>query len=92
MLKILSRTRRLLTVALAATLMTSGAMAQKTQLLVYSALEADQVKSYKEAFEKTNPNVEINWVRDSTGVITAKLLYTPWATSSLSSIFNCWLF
>jgi aryl-alcohol dehydrogenase-like predicted oxidoreductase len=38
MLKILSRTRRLLTVALAATLMTSGAMAQKTQLLVYSAL------------------------------------------------------
>jgi iron(III) transport system substrate-binding protein len=74
MLKTLSRTRRLLTVALAATLMTSGAMAQKTQLLVYSALEADQVKSYKEAFEKTNPNVEINWVRDSTGVITAKLL------------------
>ena len=70
----ISRARRTLSIALAATFLAGGAMAQKAQLLVYSALEADQVKSYKEAFEKTNPNVEISWVRDSTGVITAKLL------------------
>ncbi len=45
-----------------------------TVLNVYSALEADQVKEYKEAFEKANPDIEINWVRESTGVITARLL------------------
>lgn len=48
--------------------------AQKTQLLVYTALETDQIKAYEDAFTKANPNIEIKWVRDSTGVITAKLL------------------
>ncbi|QEL54857.1 putative 2-aminoethylphosphonate ABC transporter substrate-binding protein [Chromobacterium paludis] len=46
----------------------------KTVLTVYTALEADQVKDYQEAFQKVNPDIEIRWVRDSTGVITAKLL------------------
>ena len=50
------------------------ASAQKTQLLVYTALETDQIKAYQEAFNLVEPNVEIKWVRDSTGVITAKLL------------------
>ena len=50
------------------------AAAQKTQLLVYTALETDQLKAYQEAFNKVEPNIEIKWVRDSTGVITAKLL------------------
>jgi iron(III) transport system substrate-binding protein len=48
--------------------------AQKTQLLVYTALETDQLKAYQEGFNKSNPDIEIKWVRDSTGVITAKLL------------------
>jgi iron(III) transport system substrate-binding protein len=43
-------------------------------LLVYTALEADQLKAYKTAFEKAHPDIEIRWVRDSTGIITAKLL------------------
>ena len=61
--------------ALAAALMLAGsAFAQKTQLLVYTALETDQLKAYQEAFNKVEPNIEIKWVRDSTGVITAKLL------------------
>jgi iron(III) transport system substrate-binding protein len=51
-----------------------GASAQKTQLTVYTALETDQLKAYQAAFEKANPNIEITWVRDSTGIITAKLL------------------
>jgi iron(III) transport system substrate-binding protein len=51
-----------------------GASAQKTQLTVYTALETDQLKAYQAGFEKANPNIEIVWVRDSTGVITAKLL------------------
>jgi len=52
----------------------TGALAQKTQLLVYTALETDQIKAYQEGFNKTYPDIEIKWVRDSTGVITAKLL------------------
>lgn len=53
---------------------TSAVFAQKTQLLVYTALETDQLKAYQEGFNKSNPDIEIKWVRDSTGVITAKLL------------------
>ncbi|WP_457282057.1 putative 2-aminoethylphosphonate ABC transporter substrate-binding protein [Polaromonas sp. P5_D5] len=52
----------------------TGAFAQKTQLLVYTALETDQIKAYQEGFNKVYPDIEIKWVRDSTGVITAKLL------------------
>src|SRR5262245_47392803 len=51
-----------------------GVAAQKTQLTVYTALETDQIKAYQTAFEKANPTIEIVWVRDSTGVVTAKLL------------------
>ena len=55
-------------------LLTATAWAQKTQLLVYTALETDQLKAYQEAFNRVHPDIEIKWVRDSTGVITAKLL------------------
>ena len=48
------------------------ALAQKTELLVYTALETDQIKAYEEAFYKAVPDINIKWVRDSTGVITAK--------------------
>jgi iron(III) transport system substrate-binding protein len=51
-----------------------SAWAQKTELLVYTALETDQLKAYTESFQKTNPNIDLKFVRDSTGVITAKLL------------------
>ena len=53
---------------------TAAAFAQKTQLTVYTALETDQLKAYEAGFVKDNPSIEIKWVRDSTGVITAKLL------------------
>src|SRR5689334_14060112 len=46
----------------------------KTRLTVYTALENDQLQPYKQAFEADNPDVEIVWQRDSTGVITAKFL------------------
>lgn len=46
----------------------------KTDLLVYTAVEADELAKFKGAFEKANPDIEIKWVRDSTGIITAKLL------------------
>lgn len=50
------------------------ALAQKTKLTVYTALENDQLGPYKQAFEAANNDVEIAWVRDSTGVVTARLL------------------
>src|SRR5881398_2335530 len=53
---------------------TGSVAAQKTDLLVYTALETDQIKAYEDAFYKAYPDVAIKWVRDSTGVITAKLL------------------
>jgi iron(III) transport system substrate-binding protein len=70
-----SRGFRWLASAAALALATAGpALAQKTQLTVYTALETDQLKAYQEGFNKVHPDVEITWVRDSTGVITAKLL------------------
>jgi len=51
-----------------------SASAQKTQLTVYTALETDQLKAYTEGFNKAHPDIELVWVRDSTGVITAKIL------------------
>ena len=52
---------------------TAGAFA-KTDLLVYTAVEADELKGFKNAFEKDYPDINIKWVRDSTGIITSKLL------------------
>lgn len=60
--------------ALGLVLAAGAAHAQKTQLTVYTALEVDQLKAYQTAFNRVNPDIEIKWVRDSTGVITAKLL------------------
>ena len=61
---------------LAATVLaaSTSVLAQKTQLTVYTALETDQLKAYESGFTKVNPGIELKWVRDSTGVITAKLL------------------
>jgi iron(III) transport system substrate-binding protein len=58
----------------AAALWMGQAQAQKTELLVYTALETDQIKAYETAFYAAVPDVSIKWVRDSTGIITAKLL------------------
>ena len=43
-------------------------------VVVYTAFETDVLAKYKVAFEQANPDIEIKWVRDSTGIMTAKLL------------------
>jgi iron(III) transport system substrate-binding protein len=69
----LKRLLQLLTLfALAAS--ASLALAQRTPLLVYTALETDQLKMFKDSIEAMVKDVEVRWVRDSTGVITAKLI------------------
>jgi iron(III) transport system substrate-binding protein len=51
----------------------TAAQAQ-TDLTVYTAVEADDLKKYAERFNEDHPDINIKWVRDSTGIVTAKLL------------------
>lgn len=44
------------------------------ELLVYTALEDDEIPRYLALFEKSHPDIEVKIVRDSTGIVTAKLL------------------
>lgn len=61
-------------VAATALAVMAGSAVAKTELLVYTAIEADDLKRYAEVFNESYPDIEIKWVRDSTGIITAKLL------------------
>lgn len=57
----------------AAAALSTAALAE-TELTVYTAVEAEDLARYAETFNEVHPDIKINWVRDSTGVITAKLL------------------
>ena len=48
--------------------------AERTQLVVYSTLEADFLAELKKAFEADHSDLSIAWQKDSTGVITARIL------------------
>src|SRR4029453_5089248 len=61
-------------VALAAIALSGAALAQKTKLTVYTAIENEQLEPFKKAFEARNSASELAWVRNSTGVMTAKLI------------------
>ncbi|NQV43742.1 MAG: putative 2-aminoethylphosphonate ABC transporter substrate-binding protein [Rhodospirillales bacterium] len=52
----------------------ANAAVAATELTVYTAVEAEDLKTYAAKFNESNPDININWVRDSTGIITAKLL------------------
>ncbi|MGR5062053.1 putative 2-aminoethylphosphonate ABC transporter substrate-binding protein [Photobacterium sp. DNB22_13_2] len=56
-----------------AALTASSAFAAE-ELTVYTAFETDMLAKFKNGFEQANPDIKINWVRDSTGIMTAKLL------------------
>ncbi|UCH75607.1 MAG: putative 2-aminoethylphosphonate ABC transporter substrate-binding protein [Rhodospirillales bacterium] len=65
--------------ALAISLMMAAPFAVRTasaatELTVYTAVEAEDLKRYAAAFNEDHPDITIRWVRDSTGIITAKLL------------------
>ena len=51
-----------------------GSTLAKTKLTVYTAVEAEDLKKYAARFNEAHPDIEIAWVRDSTGIVTAKLL------------------
>ena len=46
----------------------------RTQLVVHSTLETENIAEFKKAFEADNPDIEILWSRDATGVITARIV------------------
>ena len=60
--------------AFGAVALLAGQVMAQTQLTVYTAVEAEDLKRYAAAFNEDYPDIQINWVRDSTGIITAKLL------------------
>lgn len=55
-------------------LFVGGCQEKKHTLVVYTAAEADQLPAYEAAFKRVHPEINLAWVRDSTGVVTAKLL------------------
>ncbi len=60
----------------------SATSKQSEEITVYTAVEADQLKQYQEELHKAYPELKVKWVRDSTGVITAKLLAEQKKSSS----------
>jgi iron(III) transport system substrate-binding protein len=47
---------------------------QRTRLTVYTALDNDQLAPFKQAIESDVKDIEINWLREGTGIITARIL------------------
>ncbi|MGL4854682.1 MAG: putative 2-aminoethylphosphonate ABC transporter substrate-binding protein [Lentisphaeria bacterium] len=52
----------------------SSANLANKPITVYTSLENEEVQTYLAAFKKSNPEVNVNIIRDSTGIIVAKLL------------------
>ena len=48
--------------------------ADSGEITVYTALEDEQVSEYLAKFNETYPDIIVNVVRESTGIITAKLI------------------
>src|SRR3954466_13940662 len=66
--------RALIAAALLLLAVVPASAQQRTRLQVYSTLEVANIADFKKAFEAENRDVEIVWIRDSTGVVTAKIL------------------
>jgi iron(III) transport system substrate-binding protein len=69
---IFKKIRRFITVLILGLLFSVQVSAET--LMVYTAVEAEDLKRYAAAFNKDHPDIKIRWVRDSTGIVTAKLL------------------
>ena len=49
-------------------------LAAADEILVYTALEDDEIPKYLEIFKKEHPDIDVKIVRDSAGIVTAKIL------------------
>ncbi|HZP88079.1 MAG TPA: putative 2-aminoethylphosphonate ABC transporter substrate-binding protein [Burkholderiales bacterium] len=50
------------------------AQAQKGTLTVYTSLQKELLGPYEAAFKKAYPDIQINWLREATGTLQARLL------------------
>jgi iron(III) transport system substrate-binding protein len=74
-------------IAAAAVALLAGSAPAKTTLTVYTALEAEELEPLRKAFVAEYPDLDIAWVRDSTGIITAKILAEIDAGNPKADIF-----
>ncbi|NOU90178.1 putative 2-aminoethylphosphonate ABC transporter substrate-binding protein [Paenibacillus sp. LMG 31460] len=52
----------------------TASSSKPAEINVYSAMEEEQIKTYLTSFKSQYPNIKVNVVRDSTGIMTAKLI------------------
>jgi len=65
--------RKLLVVGLGLLLVGSLAFGEKKVLHIYTAFDADQAQVYIEAFEASHPDIDVQWVRLSSGQVLARI-------------------
>lgn len=58
----------------AATFFLAAPFKAQAEIVIYTALEDDEIPKYLAAFKEDHPEIKVKFIRDSTGVITAKLL------------------
>ena len=64
----------IVTTALLALAAVSPAAAQKQTVVIYTAIENEQIAEYKKAYEKSLPNIDVKMLRLSTGDIAARFM------------------
>ncbi|HEY5724354.1 MAG TPA: putative 2-aminoethylphosphonate ABC transporter substrate-binding protein [Methylomirabilota bacterium] len=64
----------IVTTTLLALAAVSPAAAQKQTVVIYTAIENEQIAEYKKAYEKSLPNIEVKMLRLSTGDIAARFM------------------
>lgn len=72
--KLITKPTTKLTAALATAALLFAHAGNAVDLTVYTAVEAEDLKKYAATFNQDHPDINIKWVRDSTGIVTAKLL------------------
>lgn len=60
--------------SLSASVAISGCAQKQVEINVYTALEEEHIEPYLASFKEQYPNIIVNVTRDSTGIVTAKLL------------------
>lgn len=53
---------------------TASAQSAQTELVVYTTLEKEQLAPYANAFMRDNPEISITWLRESPGILVARVL------------------
>jgi iron(III) transport system substrate-binding protein len=85
--ELLSRVLKGAGMAVAGLTLLAGQAIAETTLTVYTALEAEELEPLRKAFRAEHPDIDINWVRDSTGIITARILAEIDSGSPKADIF-----